>query len=491
MTIPMSIEITVPRLGWSMEEGTFCRWLKANGEMVREGDELFEFEGEKATQVIESFDAGILRIGADGPQDGDIVKVGQVIGQLEPRNAKAGAAKKAATAASAAPASAPAPKTAAKAPAPAPVASVTVAAPQPAPKAAPQSHAVEVTGGVVSLASPSVRRMARELGVDLKSIASGGKYTVSASDVLSAVCNDAISTATTMASPPARFNGGRPVSPRARRVAGELNINPAVVPGTGLNGRVREADIRDAAAQGGSRPRVVAPPSAGAGGPVSQLRRVIAQRMMVASHETAPVTLTATADASELVRFRDECKRTSADRGVKPPRYTELFVKLSAAALEKHPAMLGQWIDERIVQPDGIHVAVAVDTPQGLLTPVIRNVPALSLRELSTALAELIDLARSRRLKVEQMQAGAFTVSSLGGYRVEAFTPLLNPPQTAILGVGRISKQPVVRDGQLAVGDIVTLSLSFDHRVVDGAPAAAFLTSLCDVIENPLGWLLS
>jgi pyruvate/2-oxoglutarate dehydrogenase complex dihydrolipoamide acyltransferase (E2) component len=142
MTIPMSIEITVPRLGWSMEEGTFCRWLKANGEMVREGDELFEFEGEKATQVIESFDAGILRIGADGPQDGDIVKVGQVIGQLEPRNAKAGAAKKAATAASAAPASAPAPKTAAKAPAPAPVASVTVAAPQPAPKAAPQSHAV-------------------------------------------------------------------------------------------------------------------------------------------------------------------------------------------------------------------------------------------------------------------------------------------------------------------------------------------------------------
>jgi pyruvate dehydrogenase E2 component (dihydrolipoamide acetyltransferase) len=484
----MSIEITVPRLGWSMEEGSFCRWLKADGEMVREGDELFELEGDKATQVIESFDAGILRIGPDGPQGGDVVKVGQVIGRLEPRNAKAGAAKKAPSAVGAAATQAPpASKPIAKPTGPAPVAAPT-AAPQLGSKAASELRTAD-TNNAVALASPSVRRLARELGVDLQSIAAG-KYTVSASDLLGAACSDAINAAAAPAQP-TRSNGAAPVSPRARRVASELSVDPSAVSGTGRNGRVREADIRGAAAQGGSRPQVVGPPPAGVGEPVSQLRRVIAQRMMAASQETAPVTLTATADASELVRFRDECKKTSADRGVKPPSYTELFIKLSAAALEKHPAILGQWIDERIVQPDGVHVAVAVDTPHGLLTPVIRNVPALSLRELSTSLAELVELARSRRLKAEQMQAGAFTVSSLGGYRVEAFTPLLNPPQTAILGVGRISKQPVVRDGQLAIGDVVTLSLSFDHRVVDGAPAAAFLTSLCEVIENPLGWLLS
>jgi pyruvate dehydrogenase E2 component (dihydrolipoamide acetyltransferase) len=472
-----------------MEEGSFCRWLKVDGEMVREGDELFELEGDKATQVIESFDAGILRIAADGPQGGDIVKVGQVIGQLEPRNAKAGAAKKIAPAATTTAATAAsAPTLVANVAAPAPAASTKLAVPEHTPKAIPKSQPAEGSGGA-ALASPSVRRLARELGVDLQSIASGGKYTVSASDLLGAVCSDAISAATI--APPSHSNGGRPVTPRARRVAGELNIDPSAVSGTGRNGRVREADIREAAAQCGSRPQVIATPSTGPGEPVSQLRRVIAQRMMVASHETAPVTLTATADASELVRFRDECKRTAADRGVKPPSYTELFIKLSAAALEKHPAILAQWIDDRLIQPEGIHVSVAVDTPHGLLTPVIRNVPALSLRELSTALGELVELARSRRLKAEQMQAGAFTVSSLGGYRVEAFTPLLNPPQTAILGVGRISKQPIVRDGQLAVGDVVTLSLSFDHRVIDGAPAAAFLTSLCEVIENPLGWLLS
>jgi pyruvate dehydrogenase E2 component (dihydrolipoamide acetyltransferase) len=173
------------------------------------------------------------------------------------------------------------------------------------------------------------------------------------------------------------------------------------------------------------------------------------------------------------------------------PGYTELFVKLSAAALQKHPVLLDQWIDERIAPPDGIHIAVAVATPHGLVTPVIRDAPHLSLRELSGTFAQLVELARTQRLSVEQMRGGAFTVSSLGGYRVDAFTPILNPPQTAILGVGRISEQPVVREKQLAVAEVVSLSLTFDHRVVDGAPAAAFLTTLCEMIERPLGWLLA
>ncbi|HMO83377.1 MAG TPA: dihydrolipoamide acetyltransferase family protein [Lacipirellulaceae bacterium] len=290
------------------------------------------------------------------------------------------------------------------------------------------------------------------------------------------------------------MHSGRPraVTPRARRAARVLHVDPESIEGTGRHGRVRETDVRKAASSSaGSRSPLQQSESVVAGEPITPLRRVIAQRMMHASHETAPVTLTARADVTELVRFRDECKRTSAERGLQAPSYTALTVKLAAAALEKHPAVMGQWIDERIVKPQGIHIAVAVDTIHGLMTPVVHNVPSLSLRELSEELAKLIEQARERRLSAEQMQGGTFTVSSLGGYRVEAFTPILNPPQTAIVGVGRIAKQPVVREGQIAVGDVLSLSLTFDHRVVDGAPAAAFLTTLCDILENPLAWILT
>jgi pyruvate dehydrogenase E2 component (dihydrolipoamide acetyltransferase) len=485
----MSIEITVPRLGWSMEEGSFCRWLKSDGELVREGDELFELEGDKATQVVESFDAGILRIETDGPQPGDVVKVGQVLGHLEPRSGKAGSEKpKAPTiAAKTTPANGDGVGDASRSVAPA-SAAPAAAAPYSPSRAATAPVAKRGAAGCIAVASPAVRRLARELGVDLKSISRSDTFPVSASELMRSLDRDAPGSAT------ARRQGlNRPVTPRARCVARELGVDASNLVGTGRNGRIREADVREARPRDVIAPQLRSTPTTNSqvGAPISNLRRVIAQRMMAAFHETAPVTLTTRADASELVRFRTECKRTSEERGVKPPSYTELFVKLCAAALEKHPALLDQWVDGRIVKPEGIHVAVAVATPNGLVTPVIRDVPAMSLRELSSGFAELVELARSQRLTVEQMRGGAFTVSSLGGYRVEAFTPILNPPQTAILGVGQISPQSVVRDGQLAVAEVVSLSLTFDHRVVDGAPAAAFLTSVCEMIESPLGWLLA
>jgi pyruvate dehydrogenase E2 component (dihydrolipoamide acetyltransferase) len=267
----------------------------------------------------------------------------------------------------------------------------------------------------------------------------------------------------------------RRVTPRAARLAAILGVSTHDILGTGKNGRIRERDVRRDAPASGQL--------------VSPTRRVIAERMMAASQQTASVTLMARANASELVRFREECKRTQPDRKI--PSYTGLFVKLSAAALEKHPTCRAQWIGDSIVVPEGIHVSVAVDTPHGLVTPVVRDVALLPLSKLSEQLAELVELARSRRLAPEQMQGGIFTVSSLGGTRVEAFTPILNPPQTMILGIGRIAPTPIVRGGTIAVGQMVTLSLTFDHRVIDGAPAASFLTTLCEVIESPLPWLLT
>jgi pyruvate dehydrogenase E2 component (dihydrolipoamide acetyltransferase) len=223
----------------------------------------------------------------------------------------------------------------------------------------------------------------------------------------------------------------------------------------------------------------------------SLVRQTIATRMLAAAQQTAAVTLTASADATELVKLRQEYRTCTTDCAAKLPSYTALLVKVVGHALQRHLNMLGQWTNERIVVPDGVHIAVAVDTPVGLMTPVLRDVPALSLAQVSERLSNLISRARTRGLLPEELQGGTFTVTNLGAYRVDAFTPLLNLPQSSILGVGRISSQPVAVERSVEVRDRVTLSLTFDHRAADGAAAAALLTTICELVERPLPTLLS
>ncbi len=214
--------------------------------------------------------------------------------------------------------------------------------------------------------------------------------------------------------------------------------------------------------------------------PANSTRRVIAERMLTRHCSTAPVTLMTTIDATNMVELRAQWKSAAL-----VPSYTDMFVKLAAAALEKHPVLNSRWEDGRIVAHDGIHVGIAVDTAAGLLVPVIRDVPRLSLQELSARAHTLIERARQRKLSASELQGGTFTVTSLGGFGIDAFTPIINFPECAILGVGRIRRCPVVRDDQIAIRDQVTLSLTFDHRIADGAPAARFLQTLSALIENP------
>ncbi len=208
--------------------------------------------------------------------------------------------------------------------------------------------------------------------------------------------------------------------------------------------------------------------------------------MLESTHNTAAVTLNTEVDATALVALREQLKAAFTPRGYSVPSYNDLFAKLVATALQEHPLLNARWQGDEIVMPKEIHIGLAVDTPEGLLVPVLRNVQAQSLRGLAEQSKELIAKAQARKLSADALQGGTFTITNLGMYNIDGFTPLINPPQCAILGIGRIVKKPAVVNDQIVPRAMVTLSLTFDHRVVDGAPAARFLDTVRQLIEMPL-----
>jgi pyruvate dehydrogenase E2 component (dihydrolipoamide acetyltransferase) len=212
--------------------------------------------------------------------------------------------------------------------------------------------------------------------------------------------------------------------------------------------------------------------------------------MSAGAHETAPVTLTTRCDATNLVNLREQFR--TAERGAEEivPSYNDLLVKLTAMILTRHPLLAAQWGEREILLPEGFHISVAVDTEAGLLAPVVRDADRLTLRQIAAEMRNLSGLARSGKLSSEQMQGGVFTITNLGMLGIDAFTPIINLPQCAILGVGRIVCEPAVVNGQIVPRDQMTLSLTFDHRVVDGAPAARFLNDLRMAIEHPAAVLV-
>jgi pyruvate dehydrogenase E2 component (dihydrolipoamide acetyltransferase) len=211
--------------------------------------------------------------------------------------------------------------------------------------------------------------------------------------------------------------------------------------------------------------------------PASKLRRIIAQRMMAAVYQAAPVTLTTKVDAQSLVDLRERLKLESSNTIV--PTFNDILLQLAALTLRELPALNACWIRDGIYTFDEIHMATAIDTTNGLLAPVVRHADRLTLFEIAERTKQLMQLARSGRLKQEQLHGGTFTVTNLGMFGIDAFTPIISLPQVAILGVGRITEEPVVRNHCLEVGQTLTLSLTFDHRVLDGAPAARWLQNLC------------
>lgn len=291
------------------------------------------------------------------------------------------------------------------------------------------------------------------------------------------------------------------ISPRAKRVASELGVDWTPLSGSGSSGRILERDVRQAAAAAKRAPALAvsavrapeAVPAPGTGSQevlrISSIRRLTAERMSAGAHTTAPVTLTTEADATDLVRLRGRLKGEGAAAA---PSYNDLLTKIAAHALVEHPGLNARFEGELIVRSASVNIAIAVDTDRGLLAPVVRDVQAKSLRQVARESADLIGRARAGQLRPEELRGGTFTITNLGMYEIDAFTPIINLPECAILGVGRIAAKQVVTDaeaGQVAIRRMVVLSLTFDHRLVDGAPAARFLQGIKRYVEDPYLWL--
>ena len=461
----MAYTILMPRLGWTMEEGVFGEWLKADGDPVQPGDLLFTVEGDKASQEVETFESGILRIPPDAPQPGTVVKVGAVLGYL----LAAGEQVPSTTGFPAAPSAGQSQASAA------------------AESAATQIVPAQATGhhAAIPTISPRARRVARELGVEWTRLQGSGRTgRIVERDVRAAA---SVRVPLQEAEPAVR------ATPVAQRVAQDAGIDLAAVKPSGPGSRIQRSDVEAAirAQQQATASVPSVPEESHTAIPVSRVRRLIAQRMAESAQTSAAVTLTTEADATEFVSLRDQARVRLAPQGQLVPSYNDLLIKLTAIALQEVPALNATWQEETILLWRAVHIGLAVDAPDGLVVPVVRDVQTLSVGRIAALTHDLIARAQSRALRPEELQGGTFTITNLGMFGIDAFTPLINLPQSAILGIGRIAARPAVVNDQIVPRKLMALSLTFDHRVVDGAAAARFLNRVREFIEQPVLWLLT
>jgi pyruvate dehydrogenase E2 component (dihydrolipoamide acetyltransferase) len=468
----MAYSIVMPRLGWTMEEGVFGAWLKADGERVSPGDLLFTVEGDKAIQEVETFESGILRIPPDAPQPGDTVVVGAVLGYLVQEGEELPFAAQSGQ------------RAAAQQTAGGDRATVKESIPV-------QAAAADNGNGAMPAISPRARRVAGELGIDWTQLQGSGRTGRIVERDVRAAAQAVAAQADTRSAALVR------ATPVAQRVAQDAGINLAAVSPTGPGARIQRSDV-EAAIRAQQVPAAPATAPAAAPGlpageydalPVSRVRRLIAQRMVGSAHETAPVTLTTEADATALVALRGQLRRALEPRGRLVPSYNDLLIKLTAVALQQHGALNATWQEENILHWRAVHMGLAVDVEDGLVVPVVRDAQARSVGQIAAATRDLITRAQAHQLRAEEMQGGTFSITNLGMFGIDAFTPIINLPQAAILGVGRIMARPWVVDDQVVPRKVMALSLTFDHRVADGAAAARFLNLVREYIEEPSLWM--
>lgn len=449
----MATPVIMPTLGMTMQEGTLQEWLVADGDRVSKGQPIYRLSTEKIDADVEAEADGILRqlVAPD-----TTVPTGAVVGCiLAEGEALPAEFLEIAQRLTAGPPSA----TTAQAPA----------------TAAPSAVAQTAPSAAGAPASPAARRLARELGVDLAHVtATGPGGRITEEDVRRAAeARPAAATAEVRA------------SPIAKRLAEEHGISLTSITGTGPGGRIVKEDVEKAIAE---RAAAAAEPSPAAAEvatfPFRGMRRTIAERMHQSLQSMAQLTLTMDSDMTEALKMVSQIREEWRRQGVQIT-YTDVVIKAVAIALTEHPR-LNSVLDGDVIRVlPQINVGVAVALDEGLIVPVVKDADKKSLREISHDVHELVRKAQSNSLSVDEVSGGTFTITSLSNYDIDIFTPIINPPQAAILGVGRIREVPAFEGDQVVRKSMMYLSLSFDHRLLDGAPAAQFLRRVRNLLERP------
>jgi pyruvate dehydrogenase E2 component (dihydrolipoamide acetyltransferase) len=442
----MATEVKLPRLGQGMESGTIVRWLKSEGEEVVKGEPLYELDTDKVTQEVEAESDGVLLkiVIADGEVD-----VGTTVGIIGAQGEDL---------------------------------SEVVSEPSgngDAPAAAPAEEAVAATSDTVSQGETEAAAAEAPEGQVAEAEAGGAE--AGAAEVRGAEAQAAEAQGREEQAP--RAEGERvKASPLARRIARERGLDLGQIRGTGPEGRVIAEDVEKAAVQ-------PAEPSEAAAEPefeiveLTKTRQTIARRLTEAWQ--APVfQLTVTAEATELVETRERMVELMREGDAKPT-VSDVLTRLVASALVRHPPVNANFVEGKLHRFSAANVGLAVAAPAGLIVPVIRDAGRKSVQQIAADRADLVSRARDGKLQLADLEGGTFTISNLGMYGIEQFVAVLNPPQVAILAVGSIEDRPSAIDGDLAIVPTMTMTLTCDHRAIDGSEGAEFLSTVKAYVEQP------
>jgi pyruvate dehydrogenase E2 component (dihydrolipoamide acetyltransferase) len=473
----VATEVIMPALGIAQETGKLLQWMKNEGDAVTQGEVLMVIETDKAAMEIEAAASGVLsNVTA---KVGDDVAVGKTIALIIPAGERQAQAP-------------------ARASATLPVAVASASSPGTSP-ATPLTHAPIA-------ASPLARRIAEENHVDLSQVKPSGER-IEKADVLAYL--EQIKTAPEPAPQPAVSTGTpvrlTPASPKARKAAADHGIDLNTLKGSGPQGAALFSDVLAVAStakstQPQAATQATAPMPVASTGEViqpSHIWRIMAERTTQSWTSVPHFYLARDVNASRLMTWRERAQKRLGVGGDKTVKitFTDLLVRLVAAALREHPRVNAQWHSATSGGGGAIHlnpqvnIGLAVAIEDGLVVPVIQRADELSIVQIAQQRSDLVARAQSGKLKPADISGGTFTISNLGMYGVDAFNAIVNPPQAAILAVGRIASRVVPVDERPAVQPMMTLTLSCDHRAIDGARGAQFLQTLADMIEEPLGLL--
>ena len=444
----MAKEFFIPKLGQTVEEVTIVKWLLEDGSKVDIGDAILEVETDKAIFPVEADSKGYLHRGPY--KEGDVVPVLTVVAVIGKQDETFESAIQSA-----------------KQPEP----SVSQPLEESQTYQQPSTHAAALEKDKI-FASPRARKLAKEENIDLRQVTptGGGGLRVREQDVRAYLTEKPKAT------------------PLAQRVAAVEGIDLATVTGSGKDGLITREDVekaRPAATVSLPSPAILSQADMVERIPLKGVRAIIADRMGTSVHTTARVTMFMDVDATEFVKLREHLKLLVSDSWGFSPSINDLLIKVVVTALQKFPYMNARMTEDSIEILHQINIGLAVDTDRGLLVPVVRDAAHKTMQQVATELRTLIERAKEGRSLPDDLTGGTFTITNLGMYDVEGFTPVINLPEAAILGVGSIISKPVVRDDQIVIRKMCTLSLVFDHRIVDGAPAARFMQYIKQLVEDP------